>query len=278
MIARLGGLAVGVVMLAGCPVPQIKSGATVTAEKLPDKPDELIKYADDILVKSTAKEGSASADMENALMALDKAVKADPKSYEAAWRAARACGWLAEDFYDDKTKRSHFAQRGAEYAKEAIDLDKNRVEGHYYSGINLGLTATTKTIGAKFMVPSVRDAWKKAMAIDANYDKGGPARTLGALYAKAPPWPASIGDPDKGVELLQQALKAGPDYPQNNLLYGDALVAAEKFDEARKQYQIVLDAQPKSDDAHFLPKWKELARKGMEEADKKKNAAMNPAS
>ena len=53
-------------------------------------------------------------------MALDKAVKADPKSYEAAWKAARACGWLADELYDDKTKRAHFAGRGAEYAKAAI--------------------------------------------------------------------------------------------------------------------------------------------------------------
>ena len=252
-------------LVAGCRVPPIKSGATLTTDKLPGKVSELVKYADDMLAKPNV----TSADMENALLALDKAHTLEPKNFEVAWKAARATGWLADELYDDKTKRAHFSGRGIDYAKAAIDADPKRVEGHYYSGINLGLSATTKTIGAKFMVPSVRDAEKKAAQLDSSYDFGGPPRVLGSLYANAPPWPASIGDPDKGVEFLEQALKLGPDYPLNNLLLGDALVAAERYDDAKKQYQIVLDAQPKPEDAHFLTKWKRKAHEHMENAYKK---------
>ena len=271
MIVRLGGLAIAVLMLAGCPVSPIKSGATVTAEKLPEKVPDLIKYADDI----RAKPDRTGADMENALLALDKATKLDPKNFEAQWKAARVTVDLADEYYDDKTKRAHFSGRGIDYAKAAIELEPKRVEGHYYSGENLGLSATTKVVGAKFMVPSVRDAAKKALQIDACYDRGGPPRLLGSLYAEAPPWPASIGDPDKGVELLQQALKCDPSYVQNNLLLANALVKAEKYDEAKQQYQIVLDAQPKPDDEHFLPKWKSLAKKGLDDCEKKKQAALS---
>ena len=270
MIARWGGLAIAVLTLAGCPVPPIKSGATVTSEKLPEKVPDLIKYADDI----RAKPDVTAPDMENALLALDKATKLDPKSFEAQWKAARMTAELGDEYYDDKTKRQHFSGRGIDYAKAAIDLEPKRVEGHYYSATSLGLSATTKVVGAKFMVPSVRDAWKKAAAIDACYDHGGPQRNLGELYAKAPPWPASIGDPDKGVELLGQALKCAPDWPQNNLFMGDALCAAEKYDEGKKQYQIVMDAQPKPEDQHFLPKWKNLAKKGSDDCEKKKQAAL----
>ncbi|MCU1280545.1 MAG: hypothetical protein JWM53_4091 [bacterium] len=269
MIVRLGGLALAIVLLSGCPVPPIKSGATVTSEKLPEKAADLIKYADDLYANPDV----TSAQMENALLALDKAAKLDPKSFEAQWKAARQAVVLADEFYDDKTKRAHFSGRGIDYAKAAIDLEPKRVEGHYYSGESLGLSATGKTIGAKFMVPSVRDAAKKALALDSCYDRGGPPRLLGSLYAEAPPWPASIGDPDKGVELLQQALKCGPDWPLNNLLLGNALVKAERYDEAKRQYQIVLDAQPRPEDNHFLPKWKGLAKKGMDDADRKKAGA-----
>ena len=270
--ARAGGLALAILLLSGCPVPPIKSAATVTTQQLPEKPDELIKYADEIYAKSSGTEGGGSAAMENALVALDKAHALDPKSYEAAWKAARACAGLADALYDDKTKRAHFSGRGIEYAKSAIDLNKNGVEGHYYSGINLGLQTTTKTIGAKFMVPSVRDAWKKAMQIDGSYDHGGPARALGTLYAKAPPWPASIGDADKGVDLLQQAMKQGPEYPLNNLLLGDALVANEEYAEAKRYYQKVLEAEPRPDVAHFLSKWKHRAEHGLEKLAKKQNS------
>ncbi len=274
MIVRLGGLTIAILMLAGCPVPPIRSGATISSEKLPEKVPELIKYADEIYARPTV----TSADMENALLALDKAVKEDPKCFEAQWKAARATVWLADDLYDDKTKRAHFSGRGIEYAKAAIELEPKRVEGHYYSGMDIGLSATTRTIGAKFMVPSVRDAEKKALQIEACYDHGGPPRVLGSLYAEAPPWPASIGDPDKGVEFLQQALKCGPDWPLNNLLLGNALVAAERYDEAKKEYQVVLAAQARDADNHFLPKWRRKAEKGMQEAEKKKQDALRQGS
>ena len=277
MIERLGGIALAalaLVTLAGCPVPPIKSGATVTSEKLPEKVPDLIKYADQI----HADPNVTSAQMENELLALDKATKIDPKSFEAQWKAARAATELADEYYDDKTKRAHFSGRGIEYAKAAIELEPKRVEGHYYSGTNLGLSATTKVVGAKFMVPSVRDAGKKALAIDPCFDHGGPARLLGSLYTEAPPWPASIGDPDKGVELMQQAVRCAPDWPQNNYLLGNSLCAAEKYDEAQKQYQIVFDAQPRPEDQHFLPKWKGLAKKKSEDCEKKKQAALNGTS
>jgi tetratricopeptide (TPR) repeat protein len=276
--ARAGGLALAILLLSGCPVPLIKSAATVTMQQLPEKPDELIKYADEIYAKASGTEGGGSGAMENALMALDKAHALDPKSYEAAWKAARAAAWLADDLYDDKNKRAHFSGRGIEYAKAAIELNPKGVEGHYYSGINLGLQTTTKTIGAKFMVPSVRDAWKKAMQLDGNFDHGGPARSLGTLYAKAPPWPASIGDADKGVDLLQQAMKKAPDYPLNSLLLGDALVAAEKPEEAKVQYRTVLGSRPTPEDAHFLVKWKTMAKKALDDLEKKEKQASNPSS
>jgi tetratricopeptide (TPR) repeat protein len=270
-MVRLGGLVAVLLVVDGCAVPPIKSAATVKATSLPENASELIKYADEIYVKATATEDGGTADMENALLALDKAVKLDPHGYEAAWKAARACAWLAGDLFDDdKTKCAHFSGRGMEYAKAAVKDNPKGVEGHYYSGINGGLQATTRLfVSAKFMVPSIRDSWKKAMEIDGTFDFGGPLRALGSLYAQAPPWPASIGDTEKGVELCKQAIKVAPDYPQNALLLGEALLADEKYEEAKQQYRKVLEAAPRPDDAHFLPNWKKRAQKRLEEADKK---------
>jgi tetratricopeptide (TPR) repeat protein len=273
VIVRFAAVTSLLVLVGGCVVPPVKSPVKVRPADLPEKMAELIRSADEIYVKSTATVDGGSAEMEIALVALEKAVALDPKSYEAAWKAARACAWLADDWWDDKTKRAYFSATGREYAKAAIAAKANGVEGYYYGGINNGAQATTRIVSGKFMVPSIRDAWKRAMQIDAAFDHGGPPRVLGSLYAQAPPWPASIGDPEKGVKLLQQAVELGPDYPQNALLLGDALMADERYEDARQQYRNVLDAKPRPDDAHFLMGWKKRAAKGIERAECKLRGA-----
>jgi tetratricopeptide (TPR) repeat protein len=267
-VKRLGGLAL-LALLSGC-LAQVKPRLPTNAPALPDNVAELVKLADDTLVKANANAYASTDEMEYALSGLDKARTLDPQSYEVAWKAAHLCAWIADDQYDDKSRRASFSSRGADYAKAAVKLNPKGVEGHYYSGINQGFSATTKLVGAKFMVPAVRDEWKKAMQIDSSFDHGGPPRSLGALYSEAPPWPASIGDPDKGVELLQMALKTtnGADWPLNELLLGNALVKAEKYDEAKQHYQKVLVAQATPEDAHFLPKWQQKAKKGIADAAK----------
>src|SRR5207237_8656381 len=115
----------------------------------------------------------------------------DPKSYEAAWKAARAAAWLADELYNEKTKRAHYSGVGRDYAKAAIDINPSGVEGHYYSGINTGLWVTTEVIGATFDAPKGRAAAKKAAQIDPKFNKGGTYRLMRAVYANARTWPAS---------------------------------------------------------------------------------------
>jgi tetratricopeptide (TPR) repeat protein len=268
---RLGALLSVLLLALGCAVPAIRSPPRVNPSDLPEKEQDLIRYADEIYAKSSATPDSGSAEMEVALAALEKAVNLDLNGYEAAWKAARASAWLAEDLFDNnKPKCAYFSGRGIAYAKAAVKTNPKGVEGYYYGGINNALQATTRLfVTAKFMVPGIRDAWKKATQIDARFDHGGPLRALGSLYAHAPPWPASIGDPEMGVALLKKALESAPDYPQNALMLGDALLADEKYEDAKQQYRKVLDAQLQPDNAHFLSKWKKKAQKGFEEADRK---------
>lgn len=259
-----------VAISGGCSVPAIKSRATVAPSAMPGNVRELIRFADDALVAATANASGGATEMENALVALAKALTLEPASYEAAWKAARAAAWLADDYYDDKEKRAYFANQGVQYAKRAIKANPKSVEGHYYSGIDAGFEATTRSaVVAKFMVPSIRDSWKRAIELDPRFDHGGPSRALGSLYTQAPLWPASIGDPEKGVELLKQALSMAPDYVLNDLLLGDALVADEQYSEAKQHYEKVLRAEPQADNAHFLSRWKSRAERKLQQIAQK---------
>jgi hypothetical protein len=249
-------LAATILFLAGCPrpLPPVLNAATVKAAELPEDREELLKYADEEMSKDSV------IGAENSLVALEKAIGPHAltvigKDYDALWRAARACAWVAEDLTDNKT-RDQFAYHGVDYAKAAIALEPKRVEGHYYLGINTGLSASTRGLTAYPMVPRVRDEALAAAKADEKFDHAGPLRLLGGVYAKAPGWPASIGDPDKGVQYMEKAVKLAPEYPENHLLYGDALLAAEKSVDAAREYKQVMEAPNQPEYGHRLLRWK----------------------
>jgi hypothetical protein len=242
--------------LAGCPrpLPPVLNAATVKVSELPEDREELLKYADEEYLKDTV------VAAENSLVALEKAIGPHAltvigKDYDALWRAARACAWVAGDFSDNKT-RDQFATHGVNYAKAAVALEPRSVEGHYYLGINTGLSASTRSFSAATMVPHIRDEAMAAAKVDEKFEHAGPLRLLGGVYAKAPGWPASIGDPEKGVKYMEQAVKLAPEYPENHLLYGDALIADDKPIDAAREYKLVMDAPNQPEYAHRLLRWK----------------------
>jgi tetratricopeptide (TPR) repeat protein len=239
----------------------VLNAASLKAEELPDDTGKLLQIADDEMKKDSV------VGAENSLVAVEKAL-GEAKvvtrgDYDALWRAARACAWLAEDF-GDKMTREQFAYHGIGYAKAAVALEPHRVEGHYYLGINIGLSATTKTIGAYNMVPQVRDEAKAAVKYDETFDHAGPLRLLGSVYAKAPPWPASIGDTDEAKKYLSRAVKLAPGYPENHLLYGDALDADGNAQEALRQYKQVVESPCDAGYAHRLQRWRRSAQQAIQ--------------
>ena len=260
------------VMATGCPaaLPPTLREATVRAHELPSDVQGLVKYID-----AEATNESAAAE-ENIIIAADRGLERDPRAYELLWRGSRACAWLTEEF-TDKQRRASYAQKGLDLAKRAVEVDPKRVEGQYYLGINTGQSATTKTVGAYMMVPRVVKAGEAARKIDEHFDHAGPSRLVGTVYAKAPPWPASLGDLDEGLQHLSHAVAIAPDYPQNHLHYADALVSDGKLADAEREYRLVLDAKVLPEWAHRYERWKRDAEEGMKKiAEKKKESLRAP--
>lgn len=262
MTTRSSGVVVVLAVLGcGCHQrPPPRSAATIRASDLPRSTDRLIAYADEEMAKGTP------ASVENSLVALDLAVGIEPENLEARWRAARACGWLSEDYRD---RRADFARRGLDHARVALKIAPNRVEPQYYLAINLGLSATTKTIGAVELVPQVVKAAKEAAQADEAFDHAGPLRLLGSVYAKAPVWPVSVGDPDEGVKILRRAVELAPFYPANHLFYADALAADDRLGDAEREYQAVLRAPTTAGWAYKQRAWRRAAEAALKRLSKK---------
>jgi tetratricopeptide (TPR) repeat protein len=244
------------VLAAGCPPNKpVETAATVKDTDLPEDSAGLIAYADKEMKKQTA-EGAV-----NALAALKKALLKE-KSYETLWRAAAANAFLSDEYGDDARKKE-YAEKGTEYAKQAVTADDKRVEGHYYAGITIGQYAYVQQTQARALVPQVLEAAKKAVQINEKFDHAGPLRLLGSIYAQAPEPPTSVGDHEEGVKTLSRAVQLAPGFPQNYLLLGDAHRIMKNLDQAEDAYNRVLGATPQGDYAHQLPRWQKQAQDGI---------------
>jgi tetratricopeptide (TPR) repeat protein len=78
-----------------------------------------------------------------ALAHYEEAIKVDPKSYEANWKASRSAVDLGSFDRDDKTRENYF--KSAElYARRAVELNPGDAEGHFNLARSLGKNALTQ--------------------------------------------------------------------------------------------------------------------------------------
>jgi hypothetical protein len=126
------------------------------------------------------------------------------------------------------------AGEGKWWAERMLFGATNDPVGLYLLAVNMGQLIIRHPLKALKDLPKVERSLKKAVAGAPDFDKGGPLRVLGMLYVKAPAWPQGIGDSDKGLELLEQAVERHPDHPLNHFFLARALWDVDG-DSAREQ-------------------------------------------
>jgi hypothetical protein len=106
--------------------------------------------------------------------------------FEIQWRLARALFFLGQEADTASTKRQlHAAAIGA--GERAVDLSPDRVEGHFWLGVNLALFAESAG-GARAIkaLLRARGQLRKASELSESYHGAGPLRVLGRIAHKAP--------------------------------------------------------------------------------------------
>jgi tetratricopeptide (TPR) repeat protein len=83
-----------------------------------------------------------------ALAHYEEAMKQDPKSYEALWKAARSAVDLGTAERDEK-KRDTYFKNGELYARRAVEVNPGDAEGHFHLARALGKNALTQGPRAK---------------------------------------------------------------------------------------------------------------------------------
>ena len=213
-ICPVTGLAM-VLALAGCAT---LPSQTIRFAGLSDCPDN---SASELLQQSSQLGFSSSTHrLECALTVVRES--SDPSLVRSAL-PSRLALHLAER-ETDKTRKEALANEGVNLAQRALTKGGDRDGAvYYYLAANLGLAIHDHPLQAADHLTLLEQSLNKAVQLNPAVDDGGPLRLLGMLYLKAPPWPTGMGDGDKALDLLRQAVDRFPQQPLNHLFYAQAL-------------------------------------------------------
>lgn len=156
----------------------------------------------------------------------------DSNRYDYLALAAKYATWLSYHL-DKKSDKIRYANEGIVLAKQAIAIDKNRVEGFYYRAISTGLFAQEHKLSAKNSMNQIRRDLTLAIKINPGYDDGGPHRILGALYLRAPGPPMGPGSRRKAILHLEAAYQISMFYPENILFLAEAYIKVGDNEKAK---------------------------------------------
>jgi hypothetical protein len=163
---------------------------------------------------------------------LDRAPAEDREDFQVLWRAARFQVWLGSVTDDPQQKRT-IGIAAAELARKAIARQPQRVEGHYYAALGLGIYC--QGTGVLKILREGRDRdftaeLDRALAIDPYFDRGGPLLAKGRCYSELP-WP--MRDRKKSIEHYRRILARFSYRPYARMFLAEALLDDGRAAEAK---------------------------------------------
>lgn len=174
----------------------------------------------DELYRQRARPGS----IRESVMVLSGA-RGSNERYEVQWRLARALFFLGQEADSNATRRQLHAA-GINAGERAIALNSERVEGHFWVGVNLALFAESNggLRGARALLWA-RTELKLAAQMNESYHGAGPLRVLGRVEHKAPRLLG--GNRKRSRHCFDRALRVAPGNSVT-LLYAAELAIDER--------------------------------------------------
>jgi hypothetical protein len=181
----------------------------------------------------------------------------DAKNFEAAWKLARVSYWLGG--HAPQAERRSFLERGMNAAQQAISLEPNRPEGHFWRAATMGTLAENSglTGGLKYRKP-VKQELEAVLRLDPAYMDGSADRVLGRWYFKVPG--LFGGSKARSEQHLRASLKYDPNSTVSHFFLAELLLDQGRAGEARTELQAVIDAPLNAQWAPEDREYKEKAR------------------
>ncbi len=218
---------------------------------------ELIKQGDALYAQR-----ADLAKARQAAQAYAQALSADPKSEQAAWKLARTYYWIGKHSPEDQ--KLDIFQKGVDAAKKAIAINPKSAPGHFWLGVNYGVYGSAKGIMESLsLVDPIKKEMAAVIALDPDFEAGGPYRVLGRLYFKLPG--LFGGDNDEAIKNLKIAVQKGPKRYLNHIYLAEVYYDEDEPGKAKELLEVVVAGPPEPGYEPETAEWKAQAKKMLAE-------------
>jgi tetratricopeptide (TPR) repeat protein len=167
---------------------------------------------------------------------------AGEERFEVEWRLGRALFFLGQE-ERDKALASGLHERGAEVSRRAARAAPQRVEGHFWLGVNLALQAQTKNkLLGLCLALRARRSLHRAVSINPAYHAAGPLRVLARLQHKLPR--LFGGGRHRAQACFERATALAPANTVTRLYFAEMLLEAGDYARARSELEAILNTPP----------------------------------
>jgi tetratricopeptide (TPR) repeat protein len=207
------------------------------------EPDALYAHRDDIASAKRAADIWAGR------------LQANGGDFESAWKLARARYWLGG--HAPEKERKMFLEAGIAAGRQAVAIQPNRPEGHFWLAANMGALAESFGLrqGLKYR-GDIRNELTTVLKLDAAFQQGSADRALGRWYYKVPG--LFGGSKKKSEEHLRKSLTYNPNSIASRFFLAETLLDMDRKAEAIAELQRIGELPP---DAEWLPEDREFKQK-----------------
>ena len=190
-------------------------------------------------------------------------LKANPRDFESAWKAARAMYWIGP--HEEKDPGRKTLERGVAAGKQAAAISPDRPEGHFWTAANMGALAESYGLrqGLKYR-GAIKDELERVLQIEPAFQQGSAYSALGRWYHMVPG--LFGGSETKSEEHLRKALTYGPDSILTHFYLAETLFERGKDADAIEELKKTVAATRNPD---FDPEDREFQAKAAAELKKR---------
>ena len=235
-------------LISGCVSnSDAESAPAATKESVPIS--QLISQADDLY-----KQRTDFAKLRDCIGLLKRARNADSKNLDVHWKIAQANYFLGKFTTDEKESEKAFKD-GIDAGKTCINLAKDKPDGYFWVGANLGGRAEKSPITYGLTsLDEIRSMMNKVIEIQPNYQGASAYDALAQLELETR---LTGGKAEKALEYLQKAVALDGENSYIHLHLAETYLALGKEAEAKKQIDFILKTKPSAD---FLPEYEDAKK------------------